>query len=424
MKDTAMNGQLVGVIGLGYVGLPLALLFASAGHRVLGIDVDTTRVNSVNAGVSYVEDVASADIARAVGQSALSATTSYDRVPDLDAVIICVPTPLDAHQQPDVTAIIAAVAELAPHLRPGALVVLESSSYPGTTEELVLPAIEATGRKVGRDFHLAYSPERVNPGSGTPLQRIAKLVAGVTPACTDAAMALYGTVFEQLVRVSTPRVAELAKLVENTHRLINISFVNEMAVHARRLDVDVWEVLAAAATKPFGYEPHYPGPGIGGHCIPVDPLYLQWSLQRAGAESLLIEAAHRVNEAMPEHIAFRLQELLGSLQGKQLLLLGVAYKRNIGDTRESPALPLWDRLEAAGARVFYHDPHVPTLRRGPATNQSQPLTAALLRAMDAVVVVTDHGAVDYHLVAREAPLVLDTRNALAAWQRLGHIRRL
>lgn len=412
------------MVGLGYVGLPLAVLFARKGHEVLGIDSDQSRVEMVNAASSYVEDVSSATLKRLVKQGRLRAATSCADVALLDAALICVPTPLDSRRLPDVSFVVRAVAEIAPRLRRGALVVLESSVYPGATEELVQPMIEAAGGKVGQDFYLAYSPERVNPGSPPPLEKVDKLIAGVTLACLERACELYRTAFRKLVRVSSPRVAEMAKLVENAHRLINISFVNEMALVARHVDVDIWEVLEAAATKPFGYTPYQPGPGIGGHCIPVDPLYLQWSAARVGTESLLISAAQQVNDLMPVQILGRLKALLGELTGKRLLLLGVAYKKDTRDTRESPALGLLARLEAAGAVVSYHDPHVPRLEVGGATRESQPLTVELMREVDAAVVVTDHAAVDYRLVARSAPLVLDTRNALKAFRHLARVHGL
>ncbi len=423
-KATHSLGWRVGVVGLGYVGLPLAVLFARKGHEVVGIDTDPSRVEMVNAGTSYVQDVPSTTLKGLVKRGRLRARADFADVALLDAVLICVPTPLDERRLPDISSVIGAVAEVAPRLRHGALVVLESSVYPGATEELVQPMLEATGDKVGKDFYLAYSPERVNPGSPPPLAQIDKLIAGVTLACQDRACELYGTAFRNLVRVSSPRVAEMAKLVENAHRLINISFVNELAVVARRLGVDIWEVLEAAATKPFGYAPYQPGPGVGGHCIPVDPLYLQWSAARAGTESVMIRAAQQVNDLMPAYVVSRLRTLLGCLTGKRVLLLGAAYKKNTADTRESPALELFTRLEAAGAVVSYHDPQVPRLEVGGVARESRPLTQESLRAVDAVVVVTDHAAVDYQLVARSAPLVLDTRNALRAFHNLPTVHRL
>lgn len=414
----------VGVVGLGYVGLPLAVLFARMGHEVLGIDTDPGRVEAVNRGASYVEDVSAKTVRLLVKRGRLRATTSYEDVALLDAILICVPTPLDQRRLPDVSFVIKAVAEIAPRLQPRALVVLESSVCPGTTEELVQPMLEATGAKVGKDFYLAYSPERVNPGVQPPLEKIDKLIAGVTLACQDRAYELYRTAFRNLIRVSSPRVAEMAKLVENAHRLVNISFANEMAIIAQHLNIDIWEVLEAAATKPFGFAPYQPGPGVGGHCISGDPLYLQWSAARAGTESLLINAAQRVNDLMPAHIVSRLTDLLGGLTGKRLLLLGVAYKKNIADVRESPALGLLVRLEAAGALVSYHDPYVRRLTVGGVVRESRLLTPETLREVDAAVVVTDHDAVDYQLVARSAPLVLDTRNALRAFHHLATVHRL
>lgn len=411
----------VGVIGLGYVGLPLAVLFARRSHRVLGIDISPRRVDAVNTGQSYVEGISSRGLARLVRRGRLRASTDYDLVRDLDAVVLCLPTPLDNQGLPDLSSLLRATREIAPRLKPGALVVLESSSYPGTTEDLVCPLLEAAGKKVGKDFYLAYSPERVNPAAPPPLERIPKLLSGVTLGCVDVAERLYRTAFRRLVRVSSPRVAEMAKLVENAHRLVNIAFVNDMAQVSHKLGLDVWEVLEAAGTKPFGYTPHLPGPGVGGHCIPVDPLYLQWSAHGVGAHSPLIAAADEVNRSMPAYVVRRLAGHLGDLTGRRVLLLGLAYKQNVADIRESPALLVLEHLAAAGVEAHYHDPHVDTVLAAGREYRSEVLSTQLLRAADAVVVLTAHDSVDYRLVADEAKWILDTRNALGG---LGHLRNV
>lgn len=414
----------VGVIGIGYVGLPLAVLLARRSHRVLGIDVNQKRVDAVNTGQSYVEGISSRGLARLVRRGRLRASSDYDHIHDLDAVILCLPTPVDENGLPDLSALVEATRSVAPRLKTGALVVLESSSYPGTTEDLVRPLLEAAGRKVGKDFYLAYSPERVNPAAPPPLERIPKLLSGVTLGCVDMAEQLYRTAFRRLVRVSSPRVAEMAKLMENAHRLVNIAFVNDMAQISHKLGLDIWEVLEAAGTKPFGYTPYLPGPGVGGHCIPVDPLYLQWSARGAGTDSPLIAAAVEVNRSMPRYVVKRLASHLGELDGKRLLLLGVAYKQNVSDVRGSPALDVLEKLAEAGAEIHYHDPHIAALKVAGRDYRSEVLTTRLLRTVEAVVVLTAHDSIDYRLVADEARWVLDTRNALSGLGPLPNLERL
>ena len=412
-----MTERTVGVVGLGYVGLPLAVTFAEAGFRVVGVDVDAGKVATLRAGGCYVADVPTAQVAALVEAGRLLPTTEYGALAGAEGVSICVPTPLGKAKDPDVSYVAAAAERLAPVLRRGQVVVLESTVYPGATEELVAPLLErGSGLRAGEDFALAFSPERINPGDRRWRARdIPKLVGGVNAASTERAAALYREVFATVVPLASAREAELAKLLENTFRAVNIGLVNELAVLAHRLGVDIWRVIDAAATKPFGFMPFYPGPGWGGHCIPVDPFYLSWRARVDGAEAGFIEHAGRVNDRMPAWVVERVADLLNrrgrSLQGSRLLLLGVAYKGDVGDVRESPALPILALLVRKGARVAYHDPHVPEVRHLEWTWRSLPLTPETLAAQDCVVVVTDHSGVDYGLVVEHAPLVFDARNA-------------
>jgi UDP-N-acetyl-D-glucosamine dehydrogenase len=404
------------VIGLGYVGLPLAVELGHAGFRVAGIDVDKGRVARLRRGRSYVQDVPSADVRDLVRSGRLDATDDFGVLRRCDAVNVCVPTPLSKQRDPDVSYIIAAAREIARHLHRGMLVILESTTYPGTTEELILPLLEETGMKVGRDFFLAFSPERVDPGNPTyTTKNIPKVVGGVTPACTRMAVALYRQRLDQVVAVSSPQVAEMVKLLENTFRSVNIGLVNELALMCARMKIDVWEVIEAASTKPFGFMPFYPGPGLGGHCIPIDPFYLSWKARASGFEARFIELAGHVNAHMPEHVVDLVADALNrrgtAVRGSRVLVLGVAYKADIDDTRESPSLDIMQTLRDRGARVEYSDPHVPALTFGGRRLASVPLTPARLRSYDCVVVATAHRALPYGLILKHAAAVVDTRNA-------------
>lgn len=405
----------VSVVGLGYVGLPLAVEFARAGFRVTGIEVDPEKARRVNAGDSYVLDVASAELAPLVEQGRLEATTDYGRLAQADTINICVPTPLRKTKDPDMSYIDAACRQIARYLHPGMLVILESTTYPGTTEEFVLPMLERDELRVGRDFFLCFSPERVDPGNRQYQTRnIPKVVGGITPACTELGALYYAQALERVVPVSSTRVAEMVKLLENTFRMINIGLVNEMALMCDRMGIDVWEVIDAAATKPFGFMPFYPGPGLGGHCIPVDPFYLSWKTRQAGIEARFIELAGYINGQMPHFVVEKIQNALNDrskpLRSSHVHLVGVAYKRDIDDTRESPALDILHLLKRRGAHVSYTDPYVPRLVVDGQELASQELEPAAVRA-DCVVIVTDHSALDYRRLVECAQLVVDTRNA-------------
>ncbi len=405
------------VVGLGYVGLSLAVALGRAGFRVTGVDVDLERVSRVNAGQSYIGDVADEELHQLVADGRLRATIGFEGAAGADALVICVPTPLRKSKEPDISFILAAMDGLLPWLRPGQLLVLESTTYPGTTEEVLQPRLEARGFVMGRDFFLAFSPERVDPGNRTfTTANIPKVVGGVTPSCTRLAAALYGRVTERVHTVSSPRVAETAKLLENTFRSVNIALANELALACRALRVDPWEVIEAAATKPFGFMPFYPGPGTGGHCIPLDPLYLSWKVRLNGFETRFIALADEINHAMPRHIVGLVTDALNDrgrcVRDAHILILGVTYKRDVADVRESPALEIIRLLQDKGARISYSDPLVPELQVGDRKLAALPLTRATLTAADCAVIVTDHRAFDYDLIAREAPLIVDVRNAL------------
>jgi len=411
------RSALFGIVGLGYVGLPLAMELIHAGYRVLGFDVNQRVADGLNAGRSHIQDVPSAQLAAAVKDGRFSATTDLARLSEPDAISIAVPTPLSKTKDPDVSYVLAATESIKQTLRRGQLVVLESTTYPGTTRELMLPALESTGLKVGEDFFLAFSPERVDPGNpkynthNTP-----KVVGGITPHCLSVTLALYEPAIERLVPVSSTEAAELVKILENTFRSVNIGLVNEMAIVCDKLGVDVWEVIEAAATKPFGFLKFTPGPGVGGHCIPLDPHYLAWKMRTLNYKTRFIELAGEINAQMPEYwverVADRLNDRGKAVRGSAILVLGVAYKKDIDDTRESPALDVIRLLERRGATVTYHDPHVPQLREDGVELRSIALTPDALRAADCVVILTDHATVDYALVAREADLIVDTRHAL------------
>jgi UDP-N-acetyl-D-glucosamine dehydrogenase len=401
----------VGVMGLGYVGLPLAVAFAEAGHEVIGVDTNAGLVEAVRAGRSHVVDVSDERLGAVTDR--LEATTLSRRLALADAVLICVPTPLTPNREPDLAPLQSAVAAVAEVLQRGQLVVLESTTYPGTTRDRVLPLLEETGLSAGRDFHLAFSPERVDPGTDHLLASTPKIVGGLTPECSERALALYRDVCERLVPVSSPEIAEMAKLLENVFRAVNIALVNEMAMLADRMAIDIWEVVDAAATKPFGFMRFDPGPGMGGHCLPVDPFYLSWKAREHDVTTEFIELAGKVNQQTPyfcvEKIERALNDLERSVRGSRILLLGVAYKPGVGDIRESPALKILSRLSAAGARVSYHDPYVPELPGRSAASVAD-LDAAVADA-DLAVVVTDHPGIDFAAIARRVPTV-DLRGAV------------
>jgi UDP-N-acetyl-D-glucosamine dehydrogenase len=403
----------IAIVGAGYVGVPLAQVFAEAGKRVVLVDVQESRVDMLNRGESYIEDVPSETLAALVA-AGLSATTDYDVLRDADAILIALPTPLSPQREPDLSIVLGAVRRIAPRLRHGHLVVLESTTYPGTTREQVLPILEETGLKVGEDFHLAFSPERVDPGRvDWTTKNVPKVVGGVTPACTERAAEVYGGAIETIHRVSTPEAAELTKLLENIFRSVNIALVNELAILCDRMSIDVWEVIDAAATKPFGFMRFSPGPGLGGHCIPIDPFYLTWKAREFGFYTEFIELAGKVNEEMPYFCRSLVSQALNhakqkSVKGSKVLILGVAYKPDIGDMRESPALKLISLLQNAGAAVSYHDPHVPRFAEHGLEMESVSLDPA---AYDVVVIVTDHHSIDYDRVVDDASLVVDLRNA-------------
>jgi UDP-N-acetyl-D-glucosamine dehydrogenase len=406
----------VGVIGLGYVGLPLAVEFGRAGLRVIGFDLDEPRIESINSGVSYIPDVPTEMVKTLVEREKLSATTDFSRLKEADAVIICVPTPLRKTKEPDISFILAASQQVHAYLHSPQLVVLESTTYPGTTDEVLLPMLEETGLKLDSDFYLAFSPERVDPGNPQfQTHNIPKVVGGVTSMSTEIAAALYQTIVERVHKVSSARVAETTKLLENTFRSVNIGLVNEMAQLCYHLGIDSWEVIEAAATKPFGFMAFYPGPGIGGHCIPLDPHYLSWKARLHGFEARFISLAEEVNSHMPQHVVQLVQDSLNeqtkSLKGARVLVIGVAYKRDINDVRESPAIGIVDQLLRKGALVSYHDPFVPVMTLdGKESLTGIDLTDDALETCDCAVIVTDHSKVDYARVLKLARLVIDTRN--------------
>lgn len=417
-----LNDKPVGIVGLGYVGLPLALAFAKAGRRVIGFDIDPAKPAAIQAGTSYIRTIPSADVAAATAAGRLDATTDFARVAETGAVILCVPTPLDGHLEPDLSYVRGTLDAVCPHLVPGHVVSLESTTYPGTTEEEVVPRVRARGLEPGRDVFVVYSPEREDPGNATfTTARIPKVVGGLTPACLAAGIALYQPAFETLVPVSSCKVAELTKLLENIYRAVNIGLVNEMKVVATAMGIDIWEVIRAAATKPFGFTPFYPGPGLGGHCIPIDPFYLTWKAREVGVTTRFIELAGQVNRSMPEYVVHRtmlaLNEQGKAVKGSRILLVGLAYKPNVDDKRESPTFELMDRFADLGAEVGYHDPYIPEI--GPTREHSRwqglasvPWSRAEIAARDAVVIATNHKVLDLATLAEWADLVIDTRDAM------------
>ncbi|MCS7154787.1 MAG: nucleotide sugar dehydrogenase [Bacteroidota bacterium] len=410
----------VGVIGLGYVGLPLARVFYRRGFSVIGFDIDPDKVAQLRFGRSYIRHIPSEWVAEAVGSGRFEPTDAPERLPEADVLLICVPTPLGPHQEPDLRFVRQTAETIALYLRPGQLVVLESTTYPGTTEEELLPILSRSGLQVGRDFFLGYSPEREDPGNARyTTEQIPKITSGVTNLCAHLVDVLYRSVVAQTVSVSSPRVAEAAKLLENIYRAVNIALVNELKLVLDRMGIDIWEVIEAASTKPFGFQPFYPGPGLGGHCIPIDPFYLTWKARAYGVHTRFIELAGEINTAMPDFVVSKLIRALNeqgkAVRGSRLLLIGVAYKPDVDDLRESPALVIMDRLEELEAQVDYHDPYVPVLpptRKFRFNKASVPLEAELLRRYDAVLIITHHSGIDYELIAQEAALILDTRNAL------------
>jgi len=405
-----------GVIGLGYVGLPLALTLMEAGYNVTGIDIDTSRIEAILGGRSYITDISNEELLKATASKKFHATINLAEIGNLDAVSICVPTPLRKTKDPDMSYVVAAADAIARNLRPGQLIILESTTYPGTTEELILPALEAKGLKVGEDFFLAYSPERVDPGNPNfDTRNIPKVVGGVTPRCAGLAAMLYGSAMKHIVPVSSTRVAEMVKLLENTFRSVNIALVNEIALMCSHMNIDVWEVIKGAASKPFGFMPFYPGPGLGGHCIPIDPLYLEWKSKIDGFESRFIGLADKINSSMPRFVATRAMELLNergkAMRGSRVHILGVTYKKDISDSRESPAIEVIKLLAGLGADVAYSDPYVPGLRVEGKKMESQFPSREVLCACDLAIIVTNHTSFDYVEIVRNAPLVFDTRNA-------------
>jgi len=406
----------VGVIGMGYVGLPLAVELGRERFRIIGIDISTKKVELVNSGISDIDDVADADLKPLVKKGKIRATNDFSQLKQADVVTICVPTPLSKTKDPDVSYILAAVGEVQKYLHPGQLVILESTTYPGTTEELILPMLGETGLVVGKDFFLAFSPERVDPGNkryGT--KNTPRVVGGITPKCTRIAQLFYEQTITQAVAVSSTKSAEMVKLLENTFRSVNIGLVNEVAVMCDRLKIDVWEIIDAANTKPFGFMPFYPGPGLGGHCIPIDPHYLSWKLKSLNYYARFIELAGDINSRMPEYVVERISRALNdkkrSLKGARILILGVSYKKDIKDLRESPALDVIRLLQSAGAKVEYNDPFVPCIHMDGWDWKPLKLTRRILQNSDCVVILTDHSAYNYNFIVRNAKLVVDTRNA-------------
>jgi UDP-N-acetyl-D-glucosamine dehydrogenase len=412
----------VGVIGLGYVGLPLLLRFGEVGFRVLGFDIDPAKVKQLNDGASYIEHVASDRVAALIAARRLEATVDIERLVEPDAIIICVPTPLTPHREPDLQYVGKTTDAVAAVLRYGQLVCLESTTYPGTTEEVVLPRLLARDFRVGEDFFVAFSPEREDPGNQQyRTSTIPKVIGGVTSACLDLACTLYAQAVDRVVPVSSTKVAEATKILENVYRSVNIALVNELKIAFERMGVDVWEVIEAAKTKPFGFQAFYPGPGLGGHCIPIDPFYLTWKAREYGVTTRFIELAGEINSSMPAHVVQKVMEALNgrgkALKGSRILVLGAAYKKDTDDPRESPGLQILDLLLAKEARADYSDPHIPRLpigRRHKLDLASVPLTESSLRSLDAAVLVTDHSAFPYELIHRFVPLIVDTRNAFRA----------
>ncbi|WP_417779027.1 nucleotide sugar dehydrogenase [Stutzerimonas xanthomarina] len=406
----------IGIVGLGYVGLPLVLRYAEVGYKVVGFDIDQSKIDHIAQGKSYIEHIPASAINAAVDRG-FEATTDFTRASDVDALILCVPTPLNKYREPDLSFVLDTTDSLVPYLRPGQVMSLESTTYPGTTDEELLPRIESRGFKVGEDMFLVYSPEREDPGNPNFTTRtIPKVCGGHTPACQDVGMALYGQVIDRVVPVSSTRAAEMTKLLENIHRAVNIGLVNEMKIVADKMGIDIHEVIRAAATKPFGFVPYYPGPGLGGHCIPIDPFYLTWKAREYGLHTRFIELAGEVNSAMPDYVVSKLAAALNqrkkSVNGSRVLVLGIAYKKNVDDMRESPSVFIMERLRDLGADVQYSDSHVPVfpkMREHHFDLSSVELTAETVASFDAVLIATDHDSVDYEMLKMNAQLVVDSR---------------
>jgi UDP-N-acetyl-D-glucosamine dehydrogenase len=408
----------IGIIGLGYVGLPLVLRFCEEGFKVLGFDVDSQKVALLKRGRSYLKSISSSRIAQFIKKGLLDVTDDFSRLKKPDCILVCVPTPLTEKKEPDLQYIEKTTDSIRSRLRNGQLIILESTTYPGTTEEMILPKLESTGLKVGKDFFLGYSPEREDPGNQQfTTRKIPKVVAGVTPSCKKVVTTLYRQVIQKVIPTSSPRVAELTKLLENIYRSVNIALVNELKMLVDRMGIDIWEVIEAASTKPFGFTPFYPGPGMGGHCIPIDPYYLSWKAQEYDFTTRFIFLAGEINVHVPYYVVTKIQDALNgrgkSIKGAKILILGVAYKRDVDDARESPALAIMELLQKKGATILYHDPFIPFLppfRKYLFRLKSSPLTKRLLHRIDAAVVVTDHSHIDYPWVVKHAPLIIDTRN--------------
>lgn len=408
----------IGVIGLGYVGLPLAVEKAKSGYRVIGFDIQQKRVDWINQGINYIGDVVDAELSDLTRKGIIRATTDYSLIKEVDAVAICVPTPLDQYQQPDTSYVESSAKSIAEYLHKDMLIVLESTTYPGTTEEVIKPILEQTGLKVGKDFYLAYSPERIDPGNKLfNTKNTPKVVGGVTPQCTKIAAMLYRSVLEgEVHEVSSPAVAEMEKILENTFRNINIGLANEMAILCHRMGIDVWEVIDAAKTKPYGFMAFYPGPGLGGHCIPIDPYYLTWKAREFNYHTRLIEISGEINQAMPDFIIERIMVILNrfekALNGSHVVVLGAAYKKDIDDVRESPVFPILERLKKNQAKITVVDPHVKSFRFEDQIIETEELSQELLESADLALIVTDHSAFDYQLIADHAVAIFDTRNAM------------
>lgn len=417
IRKFADRTAVIGIVGLGYVGLPLMLRYTDAGFRVLGFDIDTFKTDRLNAGESYIEHIPSEKIA-AARRKGFEATDDFSRIAEADAVILCVPTPLNKYREPDISFVTGTTDAVKPYLRAGQVLSLESTTYPGTTEEELLPRVEASGLKAGRDIFLVYSPEREDPGNPNfETRTIPKVVGGHTPACLEVGIALYSPAIDRVVPVSSTKAAELTKLLENIHRAVNIGLVNEMKIVADKMGIDIHEVIDAAATKPFGFVPYYPGPGLGGHCIPIDPFYLTWKAREYGVNTRFIELAGEVNSHMPDYVigktALALNGINRSVKGSKILILGISYKKNVDDMRESPSVEVMDRLHKLGADIAYSDPHVAVFPHIPGHHcfnlSSTPITAETLAGFDCVVLTTDHDKFDYPLIAEHAKLIVDTR---------------
>lgn len=407
----------VGVIGMGYVGLPLAVVIARAGFNVVGIDIDKEKIARINDGESYIPDIESSSLKDVVEKGLFSATTDFSALNDVDIISICVPTPLSEMHEPDISYVRSAANEVARYLKSGQLVILESTTYPGTTEEIILPILEESGLTVGKDFYLAFSPERVDPGNKKfGIHNTPKVVGGITGDCTGLATSFYSQFVQMVVPVSSTQAAEMTKLLENIFRCVNIALVNELMLLCDRMDINIWEVIDAASSKPFGFMPFFPGPGLGGHCIPIDPFYLSWKARQYDFHTEFIELAGKTNESIPYYVVSKVSEALNSheksVKGSKVLVLGLAYKKDIGDTRESPALKIISLLEKLGAHIEYHDPYAAREIINTKTYESVDLTSDVVAGSDCVLVVTDHSSVDYTMVAENAKLIVDTRNRL------------